>query len=376
MTAGTAVTVASIAVLPVSMEVAPDLVVHGAAGTHDRSDFLLVRVTGSNGLVGYGEVSATPLWSGEDAASAAHFIRTLLAPAVVGRPLSPVAALDDAMDAVLARNHFTKAGVSTALWDLAARSRDLTLAEALGGPFRTSVPIKCSLSGTPDHMRTAFAYARAQGFERFKVKVGLGVEGDVARVALARELAGPDAFLGVDANGGWTPAEARRAMVELAPYGVAFVEQPVAARDLAAMAALRGLDQPIVADESVGDLADLVAVLRAEAADVVSLYIGMSGGPGRAVRLGTVAAAFGLDSVLGSNGEFGIGAAAQLHVACALERLSAEIPSDIIGRHFYTEDVLATPLPSTGSVVTLPDAPGLGVEPRADLVERFEEVLP
>ena len=109
-----------------------------------------------------------------------------------------------------------------------------------------------------------------------------------------------------------------------------------------------------------------------DAADIVSLYVGMSGGPGRAVRLGSIAAAFGLSSVVGSNGEMGIGAAAQLHVACALPELSSAVPSDVIGTHFYSEEILEVGLNSTGAVVTLPDGPGLGVVPRADLVERME----
>jgi L-alanine-DL-glutamate epimerase-like enolase superfamily enzyme len=204
------------------------------------------------------------------------------------------------------------------------------------------------------------------------VKVGLDVETDVERVALVRELAGPATFIGTDANTGWSAAEARLAIAGFAPYGVAFVEQPVAAKALDDMAALRAFGLPIVADESVGDMADLVAVLRASAADVVSVYVGMSGGPGRAVDIGRVAGAFGVPCVIGSNGEMGIGAAAQLHVACAIPSLSPTIPSDVIGAHFYTEDILADPLDSDGVTVRLPNSPGLGVVPRPDLVSRFE----
>ena len=76
-------------------------------------------------------------------------------------------------------------------------------------------------------------------------------------------------------------------------------------------------------------------------------------------------------ALLGSNGELGIGAAAQLHVACALPALSA-IPSDIIGAFYYTEDILAEPLDSDGRTVRLGDAPGLGVQPRPEIMEGFK----
>ncbi|KAB8194194.1 mandelate racemase [Nonomuraea phyllanthi] len=364
-------TIAAIHTAAISLEAHPDLVVTGAKGTHARSHFLLVRVVTSTGVEGYGEVSATPLWSGEDGVSAAHFIREILGPALVGRPLMPVGGLELLMDHLLAGNPFTKAGVSIALWDAFARTLDVPLAAALGGPYRDEIPIKLSLSGDGAALDTVFRAATAAGFRAYKVKVGLGVEGDLARVTRARELAGPAAFLGADANGGWTRSQAARAIPALAERGVAFVEQPVAPADLAGMRQLRALGLPVVADESVFGQADLTALVRAEAADCVSLYVGKSGGPGRAVAMGQLAAAFGIDTLLGSNGELGIGAAAQLHVACALPALSVEFPSDIIGAHYYAEDILDEPLDSDGRRVKLGDSPGLGVRPRADLMREF-----
>lgn len=364
-------TIAALHTAVVSLPAHPNLVVRGAKGSHERSDFGVVRVVTSAGVEGYGEVSATPLWSGEDGTTAQHFVRTVLAPVLVNRPLTPVAALERAMDDVLARNPFTKAGVAIALWDAYARTLGVPLATALGGPFRTEIPIKLSLSGDGDRLEQVYAAATKAGFGAFKVKVGLGVAGDVARVAHARRLVGADTFLGVDANGGWSPGEARAAIRALGPYDVAFVEQPVPAPDLEAMAALRSEGVPVVADESVFDLADLRQVIRHHAADVVSVYVGKAGGPGRAVELGTVAHAFGLSSLLGSNGELGLGAAAQVHVAAALPGLTTAFPSDIIGAHYYAEDILAEPLPSDGRRVHLPEGPGLGVRLRDNVVARL-----
>ena len=362
--------VAAVHTAPVSLPVHPDLVVRGARGVHDRSDFLLVRVVTSDGVEGYGEVSATALWSGEDGESARHFIRTRLAPAIVGRPLAPVGGLEEAMDRVLAGNPFTKAGVSTALWDAYARTLGVPLAVALGGPYREAVDIKLSLSGDGDAVAAVLSAARAMGFRSFKVKVGLGVEADVARVRHVRELVGPDTFVGADANGGWSRGDCLRAMPGLADAGVAFVEQPVAADDIDGLRLARSSGLPVVADESVFGMADLTRLVRADAADAISVYIGKSGGPGRALAMGTLAAAFGLDVVVGSNGEFGLGAAAQLHVACALPRLAA-FPSDIIGAHYYREDILDTPLDSDGRAVRLGAGPGLGVRPRPDLIKEL-----
>ncbi|TMR96592.1 mandelate racemase [Nonomuraea basaltis] len=362
-------TVKSVHTAGVSLAVRPDLVVVGARGAHDRSDFLLVRVETSAGISGIGEVSATLSWSGEDAVTAEHVIRQVLAPAIIGQPLVPVAALQSRMDLALAGNPFTKAGMSIALWDAYARTLDVPLAAALGGPFRTEVPIKCSLSGDGERLRRVHAAARAAGFASFKVKIGMDVDADSERVALARGLAGPQTLLGLDANGGYSRRDAERALERVRGHGPAFLEQPVEPGDLEGMRELRGRGLPIVADESVFGMGDLVHVVRAQACDVVSLYVGKSGGPEQAVAMGRVAEAFGVEVLIGSNGELGVGAAAQLHVACALPRLCEDIPSDIIGAYYYDEDVLAAPLDSDGVRVRLPDAPGLGVELQEDVRE-------
>jgi L-alanine-DL-glutamate epimerase-like enolase superfamily enzyme len=367
---GDSPTIVAIETTVVTRKFEPALAVRGAKSTHDVSSFVLIRVRASDGSDGHGEVSATRNWSGEDEQTAEHFIRDVLAPALIGRALAPVPLLTDVMDRALAGNWFTKAGVNTALWDALGRSRGLPVADLLGGPMRTRIPVKISISGDEDELRAGYEAACTAGFGAFKVKVGRGVSGDLARFALARDLAGAAAFLGADANTGWSVADAKRAASGLAELGAAFVEQPVAASDLRGMRDVRNGPLPVLADESVYGPEDLAQVIRAEAADGVSIYIGKSGALERAVRMAGVCSAFGLDVVIGSNAEFGIGAAAQTHVAAACGRLG-DIPSDIIGQHFYTEDVLAEPLAIDGQWAHLPAGPGLGVVPADEIVRSF-----
>lgn len=364
-------TITRITTTKISPKVRADLLVSGARGTHDTSDFLLVRVVTSAGVEGIGEVSATLTWSGEDSHTADRVIDAVLRPALIGQPLVPVAALEARMDRVLAGNPFTKAGLSIALWDAYARTLDVPLAVALGGPRRREIPVKCSLSGNGERLETGYRRARESGFGAFKIKIGMDVETDVERMREARALAGDGTFIGLDANGGYDQASARRAVEGMLPYGPAFLEQPLAPADLAGMRDLRSLGLPVVADESVFGMADLMAVIRAEAADVISLYVGKSGGPGRAVEMGAVAAAAGLRVILGSNGELGVGAAAQLHVAAAVAGLTEAIPSDIIGAHYYDEDIVESGLDATGERARLTDAPGLGIVLR----EEYREAL-
>jgi len=360
---GSTATVAAVETTVVTARAKPGLRVRGARVVHDSSSFVLVRVVTDEGVEGFGEVSATAAWSGEDSVTATHFIRAVFGPALVGKPLAPIESHVTELDRVVRGNWFTKAGVNTALWDALGRTLGRSVAELLGGPFRREVPVKISLSGDGDDLRLAYDTAVALGFRAFKVKVGRELRSDLARVRLARELAGAEALIGVDANGGWSPQIALAAVPELQALGVAFFEQPVRQDDLAGLREVRALGIPVVADESVYTSDDVLRIGREEAADIVSIYVGKSGGLGQAVASARLAAELGLDVVIGANGEMGIGAAAQVHVACALERLGA-IPCGIIGHHFYEEDTtLATPLRIDGSVATLPDGPGLGVEP-------------
>jgi L-alanine-DL-glutamate epimerase-like enolase superfamily enzyme len=274
------------------------------------------------------------------------------------------------MSKLVAGNPFTKAGVNMALWDALGRTLDVPVAMLLGGPFRTRVPIKLSLSGDADALAASHEEATRRGFSRFKVKVGLKPDDDVARFALARSLVGADGFLGADANGGWSRLDAAAVIPRLAEHGVAFVEQPVAPSDLEGLADLRRFGVPVLADESVFSLGDAARVARLAAADAVSLYVGKSGGLAEVVFAARMLAAFGIGSIIGSNGEMGVGAAAQIHVACACEEL-ASIPSDIIGHHYYDADMLVTPVPIDGTWATLPPGPGLGVEPNEEAIRQL-----
>src|SRR5262249_52761677 len=170
---------------------------------HDKSPFLLVKVHTDEDLVGLGEASCTPRWSGEDQVTAAHFIDAYFAPALVGRDPTLVEETTRAVFPVVAGNAFTKAAVEMALWDLAGKAAGKPVYELLGGRVRESVTTKWSISGSPPGEAAEIARrAKERGYRAMKVKVGLGVDEDVARVAAVREAVGPGVKLGVDANGG------------------------------------------------------------------------------------------------------------------------------------------------------------------------------
>jgi len=350
--------------IPIQIPINPDRAIRGGRGAHTISPFLLVRIHTDEGLVGLGEVSCTPGWSGEDQVTAAHLIAEYIAPRLIGEDPTAVERLTAIIRIAVANNPFTKSGLEIALWDLLGKSVGLPIYRLLGGPVRDFVPTKFSVSGlAPERAAAIAAWAVAQGFRTMKVKVGIEPEGDIARVRAVREAVGPAVRLGVDANGGWSARTAIRTIRRLEEFNIYFAEQPVPDLDVAWLTDVRAHVQvPVMADESIYTLQDAMAVVRAGAADVLSVYIGKGGGIGPARKVAAVAEAAGLTCTIGSNLEMGVASAAMIHLAMATPGIGAEeFPCDILSPFLYEGDVLTEPLPIIAGSARPTEQPGLGV---------------
>lgn len=167
--------------------------------------------------------------------------------------------------------------------------------------------------------------ARFPGCRTAKVKVaehGQTLADDVARVAAVREAMGDHALVRIDANAGWSLAEAEAALAALAPFDLDYAEQPCAS--VPELAELRrrlggGPGTPgsvrIAADESVRKAADPLAVARAGAADLLIVKAQPLGGIARALEIVREA---GLPVVVSSALDTSVGIAMGLHLAAAL----------------------------------------------------------
>jgi muconate cycloisomerase len=368
------VKITRIETIPVNVPIDAGRAIKGGGGAHTESPFLLVKVHTDAGLTGLGEVSCTPGWSGEDQVTAAHFIHTMIGPRLIGQDPRAVERLTAVIRRAVAANPFTKSALEMALWDILGKAAGLPVYRLLGGPVRDAVPTKFSVSGQkPERAAEIAAWAVAQGFRVMKVKVGVEPEEDVARVRAVREAVGPDIRLGVDANGGWSPRIAIQTIRRLYEFNIIFAEQPVPPVDVAWLADVRrNVQVPVMADESVYTLQDAMAVVRAGAADVLSVYVGKGGGIGPARKIAAVAEAAGLVCTVGSNLELGVASAAMIHLAMATPGIGAEeFPCDILGPFFNESDLLKEPLPIKAGEARPHEKPGLGVELDEQQVERY-----
>ncbi|GAA0555654.1 enolase C-terminal domain-like protein [Halorubrum ejinorense] len=258
-------------------------------------------------------------------------------------------------------------GVALAVADAAARDADRSLAShvaeeaGIDADPAAAVPVNATIGdGTPSEAAAEAERAVAAGFDCLKLKVGAReVNEDVERVRAVREAVGEGVALRADANGAWDRETARRALDALAPFDLAYVEQPLPADDVDGLAALRadGRDPgvPVAADESVGRHG-IEAVVDADAADAVILKPMALGGPDRALAAALRAWSAGVDPVVTTTIDAVVARTAAVHVAAAVPDVS---PCGLATGSLLDEDLAPDPCPVTDGAVRVPTGPGL-----------------
>jgi L-alanine-DL-glutamate epimerase-like enolase superfamily enzyme len=327
----------------------------------EAAESLLVEVVDEDGRSGWGEAPEVWRVTGESMGGAEAACQGPLANAVVGRNTDDVTPLTAAVATAIPGNFNAKAAIDVALHDLAARRLGVPLVRLLGGTsLRVSTDVTLA-AGTIGEVRAAATGRIKDGFTVLKAKVGTDPATDVARVAAIREAVGPGVEIRLDANQGWTPREAVRVIrgFEDAGLDVELVEQPVAAADLDGLAWVSDrVDTPILADESVFGLQDLVEVIKRRAADLVNVKLAKCGGLAPARTLLELARGFGVGTMVGSmmEGPVGVGAAASLVAANG-----TTVTSDLDAAWWLARSPVDGGITYDGATVVLPDSPGLGI---------------
>jgi L-alanine-DL-glutamate epimerase-like enolase superfamily enzyme len=215
--------------------------------------------------------------------------RDMLAPVVHGREALDVAGAWQAM-ARAVRNlgrpgtaASAIAALDVALWDLKARLLGVPLARLLG-MARDRIAVYGSggfTTYTDARLREQLAGWAAQGCRMVKMKVGADPDRDLERVRAARAAVGDGVELFVDANGAYSPAEARGWAAIYGQEGVTWFEEPVSSDDLEGLAAVRASAPPgiaIAAGEYGYDATYFRRMLAAGAVDVLQADATRCGG--------------------------------------------------------------------------------------------------
>ena len=338
--------------------------------------YVIVQLRLANGVVGIGEAATLggPRWAEESVEAIKANIDTYIAPALIGLQADRFEAAGIAMDAAAKRNNAAKGAIESALFDAVGKTLGVPAAALLGGAVRTSIPVLWTLAtGDPaQEIEEAERKLEARLHRTFKVKIGAQApDADMARMRRLATALGDRAQLIVDANQAWDETVSARCLPQLAEMGVALVEQPVPAWNLAAMARLRARPgtPPLLADENVFDAHDMLAVAAAGAADAVSLKIVKHGGLLGVRKVAAVAEAGGIALYGGCLLESSIGAAAHLQVFSTLRELAWGC--EHFGPQILTADLVTEPLRYADFHVHLPTGPGLGVTLDEAAIRRF-----
>ncbi len=366
--------IASIEAIAVRIPLKPERRMISALGRHDVSQFVVVRLTTDSGIIGAGEATVTPRWSGETVWGAQAIIQNLFAPLLTGFDLSDLRGITDRMDLAAIDNWFAKSAIEMACWDVLGKEAGRPVYELLGGAVRPlTIRNRFSLGAyDPAIAAERASQLVAAGFTTIKVKVGTGPDLDVARVHAVRNAIGPDIQLTIDANGGWSDLQARYCLPQMSDCCVELVEQPLPRGDYSGLRKLRhDLGIKVLADESCFDEIHVRELILHDCCDAITLYPGKQGGISKARTLASIAAEAGIPCTIGSNLEWDIGAAAMMQFVVSTPNVQIEsIPGDCLGPSYHEFSIAKCPLKIDGPLTTLPENPGLGVEVDWNLVDR------
>jgi L-fuconate dehydratase len=153
----------------------------------------------------------------------------------------------------------------------AGKAERIATLKSKGHPAYTTTP---GWIGYSDEKLAALSrQAVADGFTQIKLKVGADAANDARRMALAREVVGPDIRIAVDANQRWGVAQAESSIAALAPYDPYWVEEPTSPDEILGLAAIKKAIAPvkIAVGEHVANRVIFKQILQAGAADVLTI---------------------------------------------------------------------------------------------------------
>lgn len=339
-----------------------------ALRTVESVEDIVVMVHADDGRIGYGEAPPTAVITGDTHESIIHAVRHVIAPLLVGRDTDDLNALSASIQGALPKNTSAKAAVEMAVYDLWAQGFDAPLYKVLGGGvprLTTDITISVNDVGT---MVADSLDALARGYTALKVKVGKDIDSDIQRVIAIADAIDRRATIRLDANQGWTPEASVRALLAIEAAGVALelVEQPVKANDVAGLRYVtERVTTPVMADESVFGPREAMEIIRTGAANIINIKLMKTGGIRDALRIADIAAVHGIECMIGCMLESSISVAAAAHVAIARADVITRI--DLDGPSLCTYDPVEGGATFDEAVITVSDAPGLGITHVASL---------
>jgi L-Ala-D/L-Glu epimerase len=337
-------------------------VIKHASFERSKSENLVVRVTLSDGTVGYGEGVPRPYVTGETLESAFTVLKAHDWSTIMGRPsgfgqvverLEKLSLPEIEADPRGMAGNAARCALEIAILD----AYGLRFGESLGravelakvdGLERMLPPrrIRYSAAITAESTRAERISAlkiRIYGFHQVKIKVGTRGQDDGRRLEKMRKLLGRRMDIRLDANEAW-PIDALLDRVQpLLRFGPTALEQPVPHAEVNSLADLRAkLGVPVMLDESLCGYPDAVSALALQTADLFNVRLSKCGGILPSLRIIGLAQRSGLGVQLGCHpGETALLSAAGRHVASrvgGLRYVEGSYDRHILAANLTTQD--------------------------------------
>jgi L-alanine-DL-glutamate epimerase-like enolase superfamily enzyme len=335
--------------------------------THQGSDNLVLRVTTTDDVRGYGEGVPRAFVTGEVFGDSLSYLQEVLAPAILTRDFpSPPALLQglaDLYQQTRALGHPAAfCALETALLDAAGLTWKAPVSQLIGPKQRSSLEYSAVIPlMSQEQMRHLFHLVKTKRMRFIKIKVG--TDSDLETLRLARDELSDEVDIRVDANSAWTAAEAVARLRDMLPYRISAVEQPVAKSDFAGLRQVsEALPIPVIADESLCNEDDARGLIEQRACRIFNIRLSKCGGLAAAGRIRRLAETAGIFCQVGCQvGETSILAAAGRHFALTVPQLAYMEGS--YSPYLLARDVVAQPVAFNdgGMAFELP-GPGWGID--------------
>jgi L-alanine-DL-glutamate epimerase-like enolase superfamily enzyme len=331
-----------------------------AYDTVERARVVMLRLTNNGAHVGLGCAAPDPHVTGETAEQALLALRDVAGPELTGRDPLRRSWLLHRLREPLRQSPAALAAVDMALHDLMGKVAGQPLYRLLGA-YRDRIRTSVTVGILPPDETVALALELVgRGFRALKLKGGLDVEQDIARVQRVREAVGPRVELRFDANQGFDVEQAVHFVEACRSADLSLLEQPTprGQPDLLSRVT-REVPIPVMADESLVGLRDAFRIARGGLADMVNVKLMKVGGIEQALAINGVARSAGLEVMVGCMDEPEIAISAGLHFALSRPNI---VLADLDGHLDLKGDPTAGALRLEAGILFPTGSPGLGLK--------------
>jgi len=275
----------------------------------------LVFMLETDGIVGYGSASPTVAITGDSIEKISDTTRYTICPSL-GKKMGYQKPTSLSFSGCTSANYL----VETALYDLWGKREGKSIASLLGQSYDHLLSDITISRNSAEEMAKDSLEAIENGFSILKIKVGGDLESDMHRLEAICAVLPDTVKLRVDANQSWDEPTAIRIIREYEKkgYPIDLIEQPLPAKDLKGMAAVRNaVGLPIMADESIFNSNDVKNVLALGCADIINIKLAKCGGITEALSMCSLSEEAGVSCMLGCMMEGPIGILAACHLAAS-----------------------------------------------------------